>query len=495
MKRKTKGELAKELDIASAIGGLIKEKSIPQDLVLESLKEALASAAKRYLGTPINVEVIIDKETGGIEVYGRRTVVEEVTDPEKEIGFEEAKAIDSELEVGDELIEDLDIEMFGRTAIQTAKQVVVQRVRDAERDKIFQDYSDRIGELITGTVQQIDKGNILVNLGRTEALLPYREQIRKERFRQGDTIRACITEVKVNSKGPQIIISRTCPDFLARLFELEVPEIFDKTVRIVKVARDPGHRSKIVVATSDERVDPVGACVGMRGNRVQAIVRELSNERIDIINWTSEPSLMVRRVFSPSEVKRVFEVGDNKVVIIIKEEDLAQAIGKEGQNIRLASRIIDKEIDVYGDEEYAAMSEEEREAALKEDVAEPEETGEAVPEAPAQAGETQVDDTSSELDTAAPEAGQQDAETPPETPEMDDEDQKSSSESQPDAEAGHDEASAEEKETPVTDNESGGHAPAAADLSAAGSDDDENREEKNDTESRETEALSDRENE
>jgi N utilization substance protein A len=370
MKKKSKQEQLNAAEIAAALGSVIKEKSISQDLVLDSLKDALSSAAKRYLGKPVNVEVTIDREKGSIEVYARRVVVEVMVDPEKEIPLEEAKTIDPELEVGDELIQDLDIDKFGRSAIQTAKQVIMQRVREAERERIFADFGERIGELVTGTVQQIDKGNVLINLGRTEALLPYKEQIRKERYRQGDTIRACIVDVRNNAKGPQVIVSRTCPEFLARLFELEVPEIFDKTVKIVKVVRDPGHRSKIAVTTSDERVDPVGACVGMRGNRVQAIVRELSNERIDIINWTTELSTLVRRVFSPSEVKRVHEVGEHRIVVIIKEEELAQAIGKEGQNIRLASRLLDKEIDVFGDEEFAALSEEDRQKALLEKPAE-----------------------------------------------------------------------------------------------------------------------------
>lgn len=374
-KKKAKAEIAKGLDIAAALGVVTKEKSITPDLVVDSLRDALISAAKKYLNAPINVEAKVDREKGTIEVYTRRTVVEQLEanaeDPEyadkisKQILLDDAKEIDSDLEVGDELIEDLDINLFGRTAVQTAKQVVVQRVREAERDKIFADFNERIGELITGTVQQIDKGNILINLGRTEALLPYREQIHRERHRQGETIRACIVDVRNNTKGPQVIVSRTCPEFLARLFEIEVPEIFDKTVRIVKVVRDPGHRSKIAVTTSDERVDPVGACVGMRGNRVQAIVRELSNERIDIINWTPELSLLVRRVFSPAEVRRVHEVNEKRIVSIVKEEDLAQAIGKEGQNIRLASRLIDREIDIYGDEEFAALAEEQREAILE----------------------------------------------------------------------------------------------------------------------------------
>jgi len=362
MKRKSKNESVKALDIVAAIGSVTKEKSISMDLVIETLRDALCTAAKRYLGKPTNVEVKVEREKGLIEVYTRQTVVEAIVDPEKEISVEEAKKVDPELEAGDELMQDLDIDLFGRTAIATAKQVIIQRVREAEREKVFADYSERIGELVTGTVQQIDKGNILVNLGRTEALLPYKEQIRKERYRQGDPIKGCIADVKNNPKGPQVIISRTAPQFLARLFELEVPEIFDKTVKIVKVVRDPGFRSKIAVTTSDDRVDPVGACVGMRGNRVQAIVRELSNERIDIINWTDELSLLVRRVFSPAEVKRVVPVNEKKIVVIIREEDLAQAIGKEGQNIRLASKMLERDIDVYGDEEFAAFTEDERTA-------------------------------------------------------------------------------------------------------------------------------------
>ncbi|HON11832.1 MAG TPA: transcription termination factor NusA [Chitinispirillaceae bacterium] len=371
MRKKSKNEALKAMDIAASLSAVTKEKSISMDLVLETLKDALTTAARKYLGKPVNVEAKIDREKGTLEVYTRQTVVEVVEDPEKQIHIDEAKEIDSDIEIGDELVQDLDIELFGRMAIQTAKQVIVQRVREAEREKIFADYSERIGELVTGTVQQIEKGNILVNLGRTEALLPYKEQIRKEHYHQGDNIRACIADVKDNPKGPQVIISRTCPEFLARLFELEVPEIFDKTVRIVKVVRDPGHRSKIAVTTNDSRVDPVGACVGMRGNRVQAIVRELSNERIDIINWTDELSLLVRRVFAPAEVKRVIPVGEHKIVVVIREEDLAQAIGREGQNIRLASKMLDKEIDVFGDEEFAAMTDEQRNAALSEAVAAP----------------------------------------------------------------------------------------------------------------------------
>lgn len=364
MSKKGKTEVLKAMDIAASISAVTKEKSISMDLVLDSLKDALTTAAKKYLGIPTNVEAKVDRDKGTIEVYTRQVVVEIVEDPEFQISLDDARDIDGEVEIGDELVQDLDIEQFGRMAIQTAKQVIIQRVREAEREKIFSDYSDRVGELITGTVQQIEKGNILINLGRTEALLPYREQIRKEHYRQGDNIKAAILEVKNNPKGPQVIVSRTCPEFLARLFELEVPEIFDKTVRIVKVVRDPGHRSKIAVSTNDSRVDPVGACVGMRGNRVQAIVRELSNERIDIVNWTEELSLLVRRVFSPAEVKRVIPINEQKILVIISEDDLAQAIGREGQNIRLASKMLDREIDVFGDEEFGALTDDQKDAIM-----------------------------------------------------------------------------------------------------------------------------------
>jgi len=366
MKKKVNKEAVKAAEIVEAIGLVNKDKNISMDLVLETLKDALTTAAKKYLGTPVNVEAKVDRDKGTIEVYTRQMVVEVVEDPEHQISLEDAREIEEDIAVGEELEQSLDIAMFGRMAVQTAKQVIVQRVREAERDRIFSDYSERIGEIVTGKVQQVERGNILVDIGRTEAILPLREQIRKERYSQGANIRACITDVKNNTKGPQVTISRTCPAFLERLFESEVPEISDKTVKIVKVVRDPGHRSKIAVTTSDSRVDPVGACVGMRGNRVQNIVRELSNERIDIINWTDELSLLVRRVFAPAEVKRVIPVGEHKIVVVIAEDGLALAIGREGQNIRLASKMLGREIDVFGDEEFAGLSDEQRAAALSE---------------------------------------------------------------------------------------------------------------------------------
>ena len=387
MKKKVNREAIKAADIVASLGAVTKEKSIGMDLVLETLRDALATAAKKYLGTPVNVEAKIDREKGTIEVYTRQTVVEVVENPETEISLADAKEVDKSITVGEELEQSLDINLFGRMAVQTAKQVIVQRVREAERDRIFADYSERIGTIVTGKVQQVEKGNILVDIGRTEAIMPYREQIRKERYSQGANIRACVIDVKNNTKGPQVIVSRTCPEFLERLFESEVPEISDKTVRIVKTVRDPGQRAKIAVTTSDSRVDPVGACVGMRGNRVQNIVRELSNERIDIINWTDELSLLVRRVFAPAEVKRVIPVGEHKIVVVISEEGLALAIGREGQNIRLASKMLAREIDVFGDEEFASLSDEQRAVALS-DGTEPQTA--AAEQAPADSPDPQV---------------------------------------------------------------------------------------------------------
>jgi N utilization substance protein A len=401
MKKKTNKEALKTAEIVESLRAVTKEKSIGMEMVLETLRDALATAAKKFLGTPVFVEAKVDREKGTIEVYTRQTVVEVVEDPERQISLADAREIEDDIAVGEELEQSLDISLFGRIAVQTAKQVIVQRVREAEREKVFTDYSERIGEIVTGKVQQVERGNILIDLERTEALLPYREQIRKEHYAQGQNIRACVIDVRNNIKGPQVVVSRTCPEFLARLFENEVPEIFDKTVKIVKVVRDPGRRSKIAVTTTDSRVDPVGACVGMRGNRVQNIVRELSNERIDIINWTDELSLLVRRVFAPAEVKRVMPVGEHKIVVVIGEDGLAMAIGHEGQNIRLASKMLGREIDVFGDEEFANLSEEQRAEVLSETL-EPKVEEPATPEAVDADKEAVVvdDDTESAIDGA-----------------------------------------------------------------------------------------------
>ena len=360
------------LEVNELITQISKEKNIPQGIVEETIKSAFAAAAKKYLELDKYVEVKINRVTSDISMQLVVNVVDNYTEgnEEKEMLLDEAREIEPEIEVGDQITRDITQDEFGRNIILTIKQMVVQRIRELERRKIFEDYKDRVGDLITGSIQQVDRGIILVNLGRTEAIIPQNEQIRGEKYRQGDTVRAYILDVDDSSTGAQVILSRTHPQFLVKLFELEVPEIYDKIVEIKGVARDPGKRAKIAVYSRDDRIDPVGSCVGMKGNRVQAIVRELSGERIDIVHWNENFDIYVKRSFHPSEVKKIYFVGENKIVSIVEQEDLAQAIGKSGQNIRLVSKLLKKQIDVFGSEDFARMSEEEREQALTKGIQE-----------------------------------------------------------------------------------------------------------------------------
>jgi N utilization substance protein A len=367
-----------ENNILENLNLIAKTKNLDSGIVLDTLKQALVNAARKYLDLQKNIEADVDAESGEIGVFLRVTVVEDYPDVDPELtaeevasvdeGYmliEEAKEYNEEAAAGDYLEMEIPIENFGRAAIQAAKQMLLQKVRDAEREKIFEDFQDKIGSLVSGQVQQVDRGNILISLGKTEAILPLREQIRKERYRQGDTIRAYISDVGVNTKGPQVTLSRTHPMFLARLFELEVPEIGDGVVSIRGVARDPGFRAKIAVSTKDDRIDPVGACVGMKGNRVQAIVRELSNERIDIIHWNEDLHVYIRRSLSPANIKQITEIPDGRVVVIVGDEDLSQAIGRGGQNVRLASKMVGRELDIYGETEFAGLDDATREALFK----------------------------------------------------------------------------------------------------------------------------------
>jgi N utilization substance protein A len=365
-------------EIFESLNLIAKTKNLGPEVVISTLQQSLINAAKKYLNLAKNIEAEIDKDSGEIHVFLRVNIVEDYPDvdpaltPEEVAAFDEkymligeATEYNEDAVAGDYLEMEIPIENFGRAAIQSAKQILLQKVRDAERDKIFEDYQHRIGTLVSGTVQQVDRGNILVNLGKTEGIIPLKEQIRKERYRQGDTIRAYIANVSTNTKGPQILLSRTHPDFLAELFKLEVPEIYDAIVTIKAVSRDPGYRAKIAVSTKDDRIDPVGACVGMKGNRVQAIVRELSNERIDIIHWSDDPHTYIRRALSPANIKQITDIGDGRVVVIVGDEDLSQAIGRGGQNVRLASKLIGKELDIYGQTEFGNMPPEEKELLLK----------------------------------------------------------------------------------------------------------------------------------
>ncbi len=367
-----------ETEILEILSLIAKTKNLENGAVVATLQQALVNAARKYLNLQKNIEADIDPQAGEIKVYLRVTVVEDYPDVLPEMTAEEVAALDEKYMLvseaqdynedavaGDYLEMEIPIENFGRAAIQAAKQMLLQKVRDAEREKIFEDFQHRVGTLVSGTVQQVDRGNILINLGKTEGIIPLKEQIRKERYRQGDTIRAYIANVSTNVKGPQVLLSRTHPELLARLFELEVPEINDGVVIIKGVARDPGFRAKIAVSTKDERIDPVGACVGMKGNRVQAIVRELSNERIDIIHWSEDLNVYIRRSLSPANIRQITDIGDGRVVVIVADEDLSQAIGRGGQNVRLASKMVGREIDIYGQTEFDNMPVEERDALLK----------------------------------------------------------------------------------------------------------------------------------
>jgi len=293
-------------NILNALSEITREKNIEKAVIIESLEAAFQSAARKKLGAEANIDARIDPETGALSIEQVKVVVIEIDDPDTDIAIEEAQIeFGDEVEVGDEVRWELPVKDFGRNAILVAKQILVQKVREAERAQIFEEYKDRLNEIIVGTVQQVDRGNVLINLGRTEALMPYREQIRGEKLHQGKTVRAFIIEVLDSAKGPQVILSRSHPGFLKSLFDQEVPEIQEGIVSIKAVAREPGTRSKIAVTSNDERVDPVGSCVGMKGSRVQAVTRELAGERVDIVPWSAEPSLLISRALSPAVVTKI----------------------------------------------------------------------------------------------------------------------------------------------------------------------------------------------
>ena len=319
-------------DLKRLIEQVSRDKGIDKDLLLTTIMDAVRSAArKKYGAKQDNIEVGLAEDTGEIEVFQFKEVVEEVVDPDREITLEEARQLDPESEMGDSLGIKLDASSFGRIAAQSAKQVIIQGMRDAERDIVYEDYKDRQGEIINGIVQRQDKSGIIVNLGRTEALVPYTEQVPRENYRQGDRIRAYVLEVKRHAKGPQIIPSRVAENFLTVLFESEVPEIQEGIVKIMAVAREPGSRSKIAVTSKDADVDPVGACVGMKGSRVQNIVQELRGEKIDIVPWNPDPAKFVTQALAPAEVSRIIIDEDNQnMEIIVPDDQLSSAIGKRG---------------------------------------------------------------------------------------------------------------------------------------------------------------------
>jgi N utilization substance protein A len=337
-----------------------KEKGIDKEVIIDALETAVLTAAKKKMGQDLELEAVYNEEAGEVEVFQFKTVVNTVVNPDTQISLEDAReALDEDAELGDSLGMKIETNTFGRIGVQTAKQIIIQKVKDAERDNIYEEYKDRKGTLVNGSVQRFEGGNIIVNLGRAEAIIPTSEQIHKETFRRGERIRAYIFDVKKISKGPQIILSRTHPGFLKSLFELEVPEISEGLIDIVSVAREPGNRSKIAVKTKDRDIDPVGACVGMRGSRVQGVVQELRGEKIDIVPYSEDPITYVCSALSPAKVDRVVVDEESRSIeVIVPDDQLSLAIGKSGQNVRLAARLTGWKIDVKSDSTVVAQKEE-----------------------------------------------------------------------------------------------------------------------------------------
>lgn len=334
-------------EFINALNMLCTGKGIEPEVLYEAIEEALVNAYHRDTGTNADVRVELNRETGSFHIYARKNIVEEVADEVREISLGEAQAINPDYQVGDILEIDVTPANFGRIAAQNAKQMVVQKIREAERGIIYDEFSSQESDIVTGMIERVDKQHVYINLGKTAAMMALSEQVIGETYRAGETIKAFIIEVKKTNKGPQIVVSRTHPGLLKRLFENEVPEIADGTVEIKSVAREPGMRSKIAVHSNDEDVDPVGSCVGLKGMRVQAIVNELRNEKIDIVKWSADPAKYIANALSPAQVLSVAVNEEEKISrVIVPDEHLSLAIGKEGQNARLAAKLTGWKIDI-----------------------------------------------------------------------------------------------------------------------------------------------------
>ena len=348
--------MANTTDVATAIRELTNTKQLNRTEFLELLKDGLHAALVKRYGPGVRAEIGIDELKGTIRIVVLRTVVEAVEDPGTQVTLEEARYEDENFQVGDVLEEEVPFEQFGRTAVQAAKQRIIQRVREGERARIREEFSGKVGDLLQGEVQQIERGKIVVMLQKfreAEAIIPYREQNHREHFHQGDTIRAVLKRIEETPKGPRLILSRADPAFVKALFRIEVPEIQQQIVEIRATAREAGSRTKIAVASRDDSIDPVGACVGLKGSRVQAVVNELGGERIDIVPWSSDPERFAKLSLAPARVARVFSDADSKTIqAIVDEDQLSLAIGRNGQNVRLASELTGWKIDLYSSREW-----------------------------------------------------------------------------------------------------------------------------------------------
>ena len=340
-------------ELISVIDEIGRQKGIDKGRVIGAIESALQTAAKKRFGQAENIQVEIDPKTGEISVVSKKTIVDTVSNPKAEISLQEARQYDSEAEVGDEIGSLIEMNELGRIAAQTAKQVIFQKVREAEWEAVQKEYSTRQGDLVNGIILGMERRNYLVDLGKTEAILPIQEQIPRETYRRGDRVKAMLLEVRRTPKDVQVILSRSHPQFVAKLFELEVPEVQEKIIEIKSVVREPGDRTKIAVTSREKAVDPVGACVGIKGSRVQAVVRELRGEKIDIITWTQDPRVFIAEALNPATIEKVgIDEEKKSALVVAADSQLSLAIGKNGQNVRLAARLTGWKIDIISATEY-----------------------------------------------------------------------------------------------------------------------------------------------
>ena len=398
-------------ELMAVIEQVGREKGIDKYRVLAAVESALLTAAKKRYGNNENIQVQIDPETGDISIVSLKTIAEQITDVNAEISLDEARAIDGEAELGDEIGSLIDVEEFGRIAAQAAKQVICQKVREATWEAVEREYSKREGDLVHGIILGQERRNYLVEIGKTEAVLPIHEQIPREVHRRGDRVRALLLEVRRTPKDVQVILSRAHPQFVVKLFQLEVPEVTEKILEIKGVVREPGDRTKIAVFSKDKAVDPVGACVGIKGSRVQAIVRELKGEKIDIIPWTTDPRVFIGEALNPASIEKVGIDEEKKAaLVVVADSQLSLAIGKNGQNVRLAAKLTGWKIDIISVSEYEKEKldrEREIKAALAEETAaqREQEAGTEKPPEPASEGETSEElEVTSEETVESPEA-------------------------------------------------------------------------------------------
>lgn len=367
-KRKTAKENIKSMfiNLNAVLDQVKRDKGIPKEILVDAIESAMVSAARKKYGHDSILEAQYNEEVGEVELFQFRNVVETVANVELEITLGEAVKLDPEAQLGDELGEKIDSHQFGRIAAQTAKQVIIQKIRDAESDIIYNEYKGRVGELITGIVRRFEKGSMIVDLGRTEALMPVQEQVPSETYKTGERIQAYFLELRKGLKGPQIILSRRSSQLIRSLFAMEVPEINESIVEIKNVAREIGSRAKVAVYSKDSDVDPVGACVGMKGSRVQSVVQELRGEKIDIVTWDEDPARFVCNAIAPAEVAKVIiHEKDHSMEIIVPDDQLSLAIGRRGQNVRLAAQLTGWNIDIYSETKHTEMTKRAKQALVQ----------------------------------------------------------------------------------------------------------------------------------